>query len=153
MTDFLRDRRFTLACCLLALATPSAAATQERHGSDLPSIVSLPQELDGVLRAYEAAWAASDADRLAELFTEDGFVLRPGHPPVRGRAAIREAYRNSGGPLTLRPYSFEATSDIGYIIGGYTSDPTRPDAGKFVLALRRTAARGWLIAADIDNGN
>ena len=105
-----------------------------------------------VLRDYEAAWGARDADALAELFTEDGFVLRPGNPPAEGRDAIREAYRGSGGPLVLRAYDFAAEGDVGWIIGGYAPDASWAEMGKFNLALRRVDGR-WLIAADIDNGN
>lgn len=146
-------RRLLLICGLLTVSSPDAAVAQDRQGSGLPETVSLPADLDAVLRAYETAWAARDAEALTALFTEDGFVLRPGYPPAHGRAAIREAYANSGGPLTLRAYSFGESGDVGYIIGGYTSDPARLETGKFVLALRRGGSGGWLIAADMDNGN
>ena len=114
--------------------------------------MELPAALDTVLRDYERAWGARDADALAELFTVDGLVLRPGHPPAHGREAIREAYQGSGGPLTLRAYDFATAGDVGYVIGGYTSDPSRLEGGKFVLALRRMDGRR-LIAADMDNGS
>jgi hypothetical protein len=38
-------------------------------------------------------------------------------------------------------------------VGGFASNESQPDAGKFVLALRRDASGRWFIAADIDNGN
>jgi len=126
---------------------------QQPERSTLPEAVQLPEELDIVLRNYEAAWGARDADALANLFTEDGFVLRPGYPPVRGRDAIRAAYANSGGPLSLRAYDFGQEGVVGFIIGGYSPGPDVPAGGKFVLALRRAASGEWLIAADMDNGN
>ena len=118
---------------------------------ELPS-VTLPAELDRVLRDYERAWTGKDPAALAELFTEDGFVLASGKPPVRGRAAIREAYKDAGGPLSLRAMGFATDGDVGYIIGGYGGAKDQPDSGKFNLALRRVKGR-WLIAADIDNSN
>lgn len=138
---------------LLAGTTSSAAFAQSTDASAAVEAVELPPELDIVLRNYEAAWGARDADALANLFTVDGFVLRPGSPPVRGRDAIRAAYANSGGPLSLRAYSFAQEGAIGFIIGGYSSNPDLSAAGKFVLALRRVASGEWLIAADMDNGN
>lgn len=115
------------------------------------SSIELPPELARVLRDYESAWKAGDEARLAELFTEDGFVLSNGKPAVRGRHAIRDAYKDSGGPLALRAFSFATEGDVGYIIGGYGASPDR-DGGKFVLALQRKDGR-WYIAADIDNVN
>jgi hypothetical protein len=51
-----------------------SAAQQGTAPAGLPS-VTLPPELDRVLRDYETAWTAKDAARLAKLFAEDGYVL------------------------------------------------------------------------------
>ena len=118
----------------------------------LPS-VSLPPELDRVLRDYERAWQARDAAGLAQLFAEDGFVLAAGNPPVRGRAAIRAAYEGAGGPLALRPVAYSVEGAIGYIIGAFAHGAGAEERGKFVLALRRDGDGRWLIAADMDNAN
>jgi reactive intermediate/imine deaminase len=117
-----------------------------------PSI-ELPDELGRVLRDYERAWQARDAGALAALFTEDGFVLSNGRPPVRGRDAIREAYAKSGGPLALRALAYSVDGGTGYIIGAFAPQKDAPDAGKFVLAVRRGPDGRWLIAADMDNSN
>ena len=131
---------------MVSLCIAFSAAAQ-----DLPS-VDLPPELDRVLRDYERAWVAKDAAGLAEIFTEDGFVLASGKPPVRGRAAIREAYKNSGGPLSLRALAYATDGEVGYIIGAFGASKESPDSGKFNLAIRRVKGK-WLIAADMDNNN
>ena len=130
------------------------------HAQDLaPPSVSLPPELDRVLRDYERAWAAGDPAALANLFTEDGFVLSNGNTPVRGRVAIRERYANAGGALQLRALGYAVSDTVGYIVGGYRYGDAEgaaagaEDSGKFVLALRRGPDGRWLIAADIDNTN
>lgn len=115
--------------------------------------IELPADLDRVLRDYEAAWQARDPDGLAALFAPDGFVLRGGHPPVRGRDGIRVAYATSGGPLHLIAYAFAVDGDVAWIVGGYSSGPDSPAGGKYVLALVRGPDGRWLIAADMDNGN
>ena len=115
-----------------------------------PTPIALPQPLDRVLRDYEHAWQAHDAGALTALFAEDGFVLSNTRPPVRGRAAIREAYAKAGGPLVLRALGYQTDGDTGYIIGTFARTADAPDGGKFVLALRRVDER-WLIAGDIDN--
>ncbi len=137
--------RFAFAAAFLFLFATGA------FGQPLPS-VNLPPELARVLRDYESAWHPRDPAKLAELFIEDGFVLASGKPPVRGRAAIREAYAGAGGPLALRALAYETSGNTGYIIGAYASAKDAPDIGKFILALRRVKGR-WLIAADIDNGS
>lgn len=130
------------------LLTPLGASSQQA----LPSI-DLPPEMDRVLRDYEAAWRARDANALAELFAPDGFVLAPGHPPARGTAAIRAYYEGRGGPLALRAFAFAAEGSVGYILGGYAAAPGLPDGGKFTLTLSRAAEGRWLIMSDMDNGN
>ena len=125
------------------LAVPAAAG--------IPSI-DLPPVLDRVLRDYEIAWRARDAAALANLFTDDGFVLASDSPPVRGRGAIQKAHVGAGGPLVLRAYAFHIASDLGVIIGGFSRQPGQPDVGKFTLTLRRGADGRWLIFSDMDNG-
>jgi ketosteroid isomerase-like protein len=131
------------------LAAP-VAAQQPTGIAPLPT-VALPPALDRVLRDYERAWGARDAEALAGLFTDDGFVLRPGDAPIRGRSAVEEAYRGAGGPLALRALGYAAADSVAYIVGAFARDRTEPDIGKFVLALRLGEAGRWLIAADMDN--
>ena len=148
----MRTLLFLTLCFVLPVGDALAQQTGEPETEALPS-VPLPPELERVLRDYERAWRNHDAEALAALFTVDGFVLRSGHPPARGRKAIEKAYRNSGGRLHLRALAFEQSGPVAYIIGGYTSTPKWPDAGKFVLALRQASDGEWLIAADMDNRN
>jgi hypothetical protein len=117
----------------------------------LPS-VTLPPELDRVLRDYEKNWKASNGPGLSELFTEDGFINRNGW--IRGRDAIRQAYSaSSGGDLRLRAVGYAAGDTVGYIVGGYRYGEATNDGGKFVLALRRAPRGEWKIAADLDAAN
>jgi ketosteroid isomerase-like protein len=117
----------------------------------LPS-VTLPPELDRVLRDYERAWRAADAAALAALFAEDGFVLQGGRPPVRGRAAVQTAYAGQGGePLALRALAHATSGQVGYIIGAYGYGDAAVDQGKFTLTLRRDRGGRWLIVSDMDN--
>lgn len=135
----------------IGLALASVTLTAEPPPEPLPS-VKLPPELARVLTDYESAWQARDAAALAKLFTEDGFVLANGMPPVRGRSAIEAAYQGAGGPLSLRAIAWDADGRIGYILGGFTSEAGKPDMGKFTLTLRREDGR-WLIVSDMDNPN
>ncbi len=137
---------------LFVSVTATAAAQDDPSGAVMPS-VQLPPTLDRVLRDYERAWRQRDAAALAALFTLDGFVLSPGRPPVRGRAAIEERYSGSGGALALRALAFATADSVGYIVGAFASKEGAVDIGKFVLAVRADSTGRWLIAADMDNGN
>src|ERR1700674_2292540 len=144
-----------LSLMMLTLATGSVAAQQaakSAEGSALTS-VSLPSALARVLTDYEAGWKAGDAVALARLFAEDGFVLSDGRPPVKGRAAIQKLYTGQGSPLSLRAFAYAIHGDVGYIIGGFTSERGRPDYGKFTLTLRKGKDGRWLIMSDMDNAN
>ncbi|MCA9736399.1 MAG: nuclear transport factor 2 family protein [Gemmatimonadetes bacterium] len=117
--------------------------------------MELPPELERVLRDYEQAWSGGDAEGLARLFTEDGFVPRP-HGWTRGRAAILDAYASTGGDLRLRAHAFATSGTVGWIAGsyGYAEEAATRDMGRFLLALRRDSADApWRIAADLDHGN
>jgi ketosteroid isomerase-like protein len=135
---------------LFSLGSAHVAVAQDEER--LPS-VDLPDDVERVLRDYKAAWEAQDASALAALFAEDGFILRPGHPPVRGRDNIEVAYEGAGGPLHLRAFDYAVEGPVGYVIGGYSSAEGRPDSGKYTLTLRRSGDGRWLIVSDMDNGN
>jgi ketosteroid isomerase-like protein len=135
---------------LLALLTPSESPATATTA--LPS-VSLPPHLARVLTDYEAAWSARSADALSVLFTEDGFVLSGGHPPVRGREEIRRFYSTRGGPLSLRALHYAIGGSVGFIIGAYAAKAGALDDGKFTLTLRKAPDGRWLIVSDMDNGN
>jgi ketosteroid isomerase-like protein len=115
--------------------------------------VTLPPALQRVLTEYEIGWQKKDAKGLASLFTEDGFVLSNGVPPVRGRAEIEKHYTGAGGPLSLRAFAYSTEGPVGYILGGYTEQKGQPDIGKFTLTLRKGKDGRWLIFSDMDNGN
>ena len=149
---------------LIAMITAACASAPSSQrvivrAEDLPDTrvlpsVTLPPELDRVLRDYETAWSSRSPEALARLFTDDGFVLQPGRPPARGHDEILRAYTGSGGPLALRALAYVTDGNIGYIVGGFSAAVGQPDNGKFVLLVRRAApGEPWKIAADMDNGN
>ncbi len=121
-------------------------------GQDPVASVELPPALARVLTEYETAYRQGGTE-LAALFTRDGFVLAGGRPPIQGRDAIADYYGDGGGPLSLRAIAFDTNGSVGYILGGYTSQPGDPDLGKFTLTLRRDSDGRWLIFSDMDNSN
>ncbi|GAA5020864.1 hypothetical protein GCM10011506_03930 [Marivirga lumbricoides] len=114
--------------------------------------IEIPVELQNVLTDYEMHWRAFNAEALAELFTEDGFILRPGREAVRGKDKIASAYKGSGGPLYLSAYAYEKSENIAFIVGGYRATEEGTDGGKFTLTLKKVDGV-WKIFSDMDNGN
>jgi len=143
--------RLSLAALGLLLAAP-LSAQQATTAADSPSI-TLPPEIDRVLRDYEKGWSGKDPQGLSMLFAEDGFALMSGTNGARGRPAIAAIYASAGGALKLRALAYSAEGNTGYIIGAYRYGTAPADVGKFVLALKKGIDGKWLIAADIDNGN
>ena len=138
---------------LILATSPAAAQTSSAPSPELPS-VTLPAELDRVLRDYERAWKAGDAPALAALFAADGFILQNGRAPVRGRTAIARAYAGqAGGALRLRALGYATADTVGYIVGAYGYGDTPGDMGKYTLTLRRSRGGAWEIFSDMDNGN
>ncbi len=148
---FFQTFTFALLAGSLGAQTPQQAPVPA--ADPLPS-VTLPADLDRVLRDYERAWRANDIAALVALFTEDGFVLQPGRPPARGREALRNVYRGqAGGMLKLRALAYASAYSVGYIIGAYGYGDAPGDQGKFTLTLRRAGDGRWMIASDMDNGS
>lgn len=146
-----------IACvCCAALLIARNAFCQEPNGTTIGGqqpTITVPAEVRRVLDDYEKAWRMRDAGALANLFTEDGFVLSPGSPMVRGHREIRKHYHGAGGPLSLRAVAFSSDGIVGYIIGAFSDRPGVPDRGKFTLTLRRHSSGKWMISSDMDNGN
>ena len=143
-------RVFTLLAAATLFVAP-VYAQKATTAAESPS-VTLPPELDRVLRDYEKNWTGKNPPGLSELFIEDGFALMSGTTGARGRPTIAKIYASAGGELRLRALAYSAEGNTGYIIGAYGYGAGSPDTGKFVLALQKVGSK-WLIAADIDNGN
>ena len=80
----------------------------------------------------------------------------PGRNPIRGRAAIANAYKGqAGGPLRLRAFAYATSDTTGYILGayGYGEGSNVPDMGKYTVTLRRSRGGPWQLFSDMDNGN
>ena len=143
----------TVLFCFTAIHSPAVAQSPAASESQLPS-VSLPAELDRVLRDYERAWRSGDASAVAALFAADVFILQTGRAPGRGREAITKAYAGqAGGELRLRAFAYAVADTVGYILGAYGYGNSQSDIGKYTVTLRRPRGGKWEIFSDMDNSN
>lgn len=128
--------------CLAAWASLGCAARAPRS------------EIEGVLRAYEAAYNAHDARALAAVHCVDGRYAPASGPLIEGRAALEEYWsRSAAQGLGLELLAYETQGNIGWALGSWqfpAKEGARPFGGRFLLALRREDGR-WRIAVDINN--
>lgn len=144
--------RLLVAVAMLVMPLSLCGQGNQSSPPPMPS-VTLPPELDRVLRDYEVAWKASDAAGLAQLFADGRVVMTNSGRAVKGREAVRQMYANGGGPLALRAVAYATDDSVAHIIGGYSLRLGEGDAGTFVLALVRSRGGPWLIVADMDRSH
>ena len=146
-------RCLSLLLSTVVIGAPAAAGGQaQQPPAQLPSI-TLPPELDRVLREYEVAWRSGDAPALAQLFADRRVVMTNSGRAVMGRDAVRQMYSGGSGPLTLRAMAYAVDDTVAHIIGAYRVRPGEEDSGTFVLALVRPPGGKWLITADMDRAH
>ena len=100
---------------------------------------------DRLIAAYVSAHEAGDEEAIGGLFTEDAVFLDPGRPPISGRQAIQEIYKNEhmgdgikliinvqkfhdGGDLTFGAGTFEVQEGAGasdFSLRLFTDKPMR----------------------------
>jgi ketosteroid isomerase-like protein len=122
-------------------------------GSSSSFVLADRDDADDLLKQYENAYNRGDAAALADLYAEDGLLLPPDRPMVRGRAAIERVWKSAmGSGLKLSVVERGVGSDTGYLIGKF-SFPGNTQAGKFVVCVKRDNQGRWRIAADIWNND
>ena len=87
---------------------PPPAAEAPTHAADLAA-------LEANAAAYEAAYAAGDADALAALHADDAVRMPPNAAPVIGKEAIRASFQATfeqfDGNITLSLAEVEVAGD------------------------------------------
>lgn len=120
-------------------------------------------QIDEPYQRFAAAYATLDADRVAEIYTEDALMLPPGGDILKGRAAIRKQYddgfdedrkrghtRRITFELVDRLVSGDVRNDYGYytIIGRSSSGHESEHRGKFAKVWQRGRDGVWRIRSD-----
>jgi uncharacterized protein (TIGR02246 family) len=111
-----------------------------------------------------AAVNASDASRVLAVWADDGVLMPPHHPAVRGRSALDQYFRNL---FSRRNLKFAFTSSeiqlagdvaferVTYVASTWpaTGGPAAEDVGKGLHVYRREADGSWKLAQDIWNSD
>jgi uncharacterized protein (TIGR02246 family) len=145
--------------------TPAPEAEESSAGGSVSS-ASSAADVEAI-RAADSAWFQAynrhDADAVAALYADDAVLSMPGVPPVRGRAAVRDALQRDIEATARGGYTFKegatgafgASGDLGWTWNSFTvtdSSGKTIDVGKFVSVLARRDGK-WLIIHDIWNSD
>ena len=123
---------------------------------DAPAPAKAPGDVQAFLDTLMAADTRGDLETVAAAYAEDAVLMPPSGPPVLGRTAIRERYRQifAGASLEVSLVAEEAHDfgDWAAVRGRTTGQlvprlglPIRPVRDKFLMLLQRDAARAWRI--------
>ena len=152
-------RRLALVGILLLVAAGPASG----QGNTDPA-------LDKLAAAFAAAFNAKDAAGIAAFYTEDGVVMAPNMPMVRGRRDIEAYYKQGfsqvGGTIRLQPFESASSGTVAFEAGRSTltaGNPSgqlvpgggsggRTQGGKYLVLYKRVKDE-WKIAFDIFNNN
>ena len=99
--------------------------------------MTMRDQFDRLVAAYIGAAEAGDAEAIARLYTEDALLLVPEHPPISGRRAIQENYRENlgdGFKMTANVVDFQEHGDTAYAAGTYESEDGK---GNWLEVLQR----------------
>jgi uncharacterized protein (TIGR02246 family) len=154
---------------LVGLVIVAAPACQPGGTSATPSADITVDEAKAAINRtrneYVAAWRAANADRIANLYTNDALVLYPNQAAIAGRAAILVYFKSFFAEFTQE--LFELTSAEIEVFGPWAfdrgtvrwrgvpragGDPVE-DHGKYLVILQRQPDGSWKVARDMDNSD
>lgn len=118
--------------------------------------------LNAVTQAWQSAYAAGNADAIAELYAEDALVAAPDRPAVVGRAAIREMVaadiagaQAAGMTLNISESVGGVSGDLGWNSGTWTATDasgTVVDSGNYLSVSKKVDGK-WLYIRDMWNSD
>lgn len=107
---------------------------------------------------FKEAYDRGDAAAVAAAYAEDGAVLAPDEPTIRGKRAIEDSFnwviKDIGGRVSIETVEVVAAGDVAYQWANYAlKGGTRSVAGKFVEVYNRQADGSWKIRLTIYNSD
>ena len=126
-----------------------SAAAIARVYQEPPATVALPPELARLLDERRTRW--NDAEALAQLFTEDSYVLATGPTWIRGRDAVAQHLASRFAvALTITPIAYDVSGSRGHIVAYYTGESggRQQYYGQALLVVERGDDGAWRIAAE-----
>jgi uncharacterized protein (TIGR02246 family) len=111
------------------------------------------REIEKEIAEYLAALTRADIKTIAAGFTEDAMLIPNDGPPIRGRQAIEDTYRESFAPgprkVTAETLEIGVDGDLAYLVVQYrrfnslADDAAVLDEGNVVDVFRRESGNRW----------
>jgi uncharacterized protein (TIGR02246 family) len=138
---------------------PATATSPDTRAADQKAIAELET-------AFVADWNSKDLEKIVSHFADDGIVMEPNMPAMKGKEAIRAgvkeflADRNFSLNWSVTAIDPSKSSDLAYVHGTWTATLTdsktkKPitDKGKYATVYRKQADGSWKVALDINNSD
>lgn len=142
----------------ILFASLSMTGCKEEKDADTSFTV---EKLNQSNNDFAKTLVAKNADAAANMYTEDGSLLNPNEPTIKGRANIKKDFQgliNNGlVDLTINIDESGSADDLGYQIGNYElkfKDSTGNIAafkGRFTEILKRDKDGKWLVNSTMFN--
>jgi ketosteroid isomerase-like protein len=119
-------------------------------------VMEARQAIEKINAEFSEAYNRGDAAAVSAAYVEDGAVLAPDEPTVRGKRAIegtfQEAIKGIGGRASIETVEVVAAGDMAYQWANYSLKAGKISvAGKFVEVYNRQADGSWKIRLTIFN--
>lgn len=125
------------------------------------SLVDAEPIIRAIAQEFAKQYNARNLDKLGDLFTDDGRMQSPFHPPAEGAKALRKHFEQAfkeydPRSLTVETTHVEVSGDMAFSVGTFEMSLRIPsgrrlaDRGKWLVALRRVGV-GWRIVAHCFN--
>lgn len=128
----------------------------ERAAASTDDIAAVRAVEERIARAF----AAGDAETIADCYTEDALLILPGRPTLAGRDAIADHYRQALSRVSLeiepRIEETEVAGDWAFQRGSIDqrvsvkgSSAVHRSSGRYLLVARRGDDGSWRVARDV----
>src|SRR5215203_2482247 len=125
-----------------------------------PAVAQDKATIEKLNDAFEAAFNKGDFAALANLYTEDAYLLPPGSAMAKGRSNVQAFWTKAGesvGDLKLttvdvKPLGSDAAREVGTFSLMTKGQQRETVSGKYVVVWQKVGS-DWKLAADIWNAD
>ncbi|ACA19065.1 conserved hypothetical protein [Methylobacterium sp. 4-46] len=116
--------------------------------------------IDKLNAEFESAFRSGNFSAVANMYTEDAYVLPSGSPLVHGRAEVQKFWTEAGKVITdiklttldVQPLGGEAAREVGRFVLKLKDQSAQDASGKYVVVWRKVG-NDWKLSTDIWNSD